>query len=270
MYRGVGAAIIGGTPGTVLYLTSYDYFKSSLPPSFPPFLIHLTSGLLAEAFACVIYVPVDVVKERCQVSTLHPSPPYSTSLGALTHIARNEGVRGVYRGYAATLLSFGPFSGLYFAMYEALKSAARPMYLKGGYGSSSSSSSSSSSDLHLPLAPTVATSVLAGLAAAWVTTPLDLAKLRMQVVRGATGGAHGVETEGKATSKLTPSSSSSSTAGKEALERYSTITSSLKTIVKEGGIKGLWRGATARCLFFAPATGVTMTTYDMFKSYLSG
>ncbi|GMI12240.1 hypothetical protein TrRE_jg3510 [Triparma retinervis] len=230
MYRGVGAAIVGGTPGTVLYLTSYDYFKSSLPPTLPPFLCHLSSGMLAEAFACIVYVPVDVVKERCQVSTLHSNPSYSTSLGALKHIMKNEGLKGVYRGYAATLLSFGPFSGLYFGFYEELKSRLHPLY---------------PSSRDLPFAPTVATSVCAGLMAAWITTPLDLAKLRMQVVRG---------------SSPSPASRPGG---------YETLAGSLRTIGGEGGVKGLWRGAAARCMFFAPATAVTMTTYDMFKGALS-
>jgi len=230
MYRGIGAAIIGGTPGTVLYLTSYDYLKSSLPLQSSPFLCHLSAGMLAEAVACVVYVPVDVVKERCQVSTLQAKPKYSTSYGALKYIMENEGTRGVYRGYAATLLSFGPFSGLYFGFYEELKSKISPYYPKG----------------ELPFTPTVATSVGAGLCAAWITTPLDLAKLRMQVVRG---GGNFVDAS--------------------AVESYATFLSSLKTIVREGGVQGLWRGATARCLFFAPATGVTMTCFDMFKQRLN-
>ena len=82
LYGGFGAVILGGTPGTVLYLTSYAAFRDSISSALlksspgedgkrlskgKEFAIHFLSGMLAEAVACVIYVPVDVVKERMQV-----------------------------------------------------------------------------------------------------------------------------------------------------------------------------------------------------------
>lgn len=75
--------------------------------------------------SCVVFVPVDVIKERLQIQTALPThsvpavgTAYRGSWDALVTIARQEGVRGVYRGYWATLLSFGPFSAAYFALYE--------------------------------------------------------------------------------------------------------------------------------------------------------
>lgn len=32
-----------------------------------------------------------------------------------------EGIRGLYRAYGATVMSFGPFSALYFLFYEYIK-----------------------------------------------------------------------------------------------------------------------------------------------------
>lgn len=34
---------------------------------------------------------------------------------------RHEGIRGLYRAYGATVMSFGPFSALYFVFYEFAK-----------------------------------------------------------------------------------------------------------------------------------------------------
>lgn len=45
-------------------------------------------------------------------------PNYRGSIHALRTIFKEEGVRGVYRGYGATLFSFGPFSAFYFLFYE--------------------------------------------------------------------------------------------------------------------------------------------------------
>jgi hypothetical protein len=118
LYRGFSAIIVGGTPGTMAYLCSYDFIKnkflernSSHNLKSPEFVIHLTSGMLAEAIACVIYVPVDVIKERLQVQKgaqsigggLQKGYYYKGSLDALKKITRNEGLGGIYKGYLATL-----------------------------------------------------------------------------------------------------------------------------------------------------------------------
>ena len=75
---------------------------------------------------------MDVVKERLQVQIQFPlgtephtikNPPvglplYNGSLDALIQICKNEGLKGIYKGYGATLLTYGPFSALYFFLYE--------------------------------------------------------------------------------------------------------------------------------------------------------
>jgi hypothetical protein len=43
-------------------------------------------------------------------------------MNALMTIIKQEGLRGLYRGYGATLGFFGTHSAFYFAMYEYLKS----------------------------------------------------------------------------------------------------------------------------------------------------
>lgn len=124
LYRGLGAAVIGGVPAICIYLTTYDVAKEILRDApvirESPFGIYFCSGLLAEACSCIVFVPTDVIKERMQVGVA-PSLNYNRSGDVLRQILKTEGVRGLYRGYAATLLAFGPFSALYFTFYEALK-----------------------------------------------------------------------------------------------------------------------------------------------------
>ena len=73
--------------------------------------------------ACIVYVPVDVIKERLQVQHRHAPPAASTTTAATTindfnhqpyykngtdalfKILRQEGWYGIYRGYGATLAS---------------------------------------------------------------------------------------------------------------------------------------------------------------------
>ena len=92
---------------------------------------------MAEVVSCVIFVPVDVIKERLQVarttnaiSGLRDAAQginylssssygqYRGSAHALRTIVTEEGFRSLYRGYGATVLSYGPFSALYFLFYE--------------------------------------------------------------------------------------------------------------------------------------------------------
>jgi hypothetical protein len=42
-------------------------------------------------------------------------------MDAIKQIKATEGARGLYRAYFATVMSFGPFSALYFLFYEKAK-----------------------------------------------------------------------------------------------------------------------------------------------------
>ena len=94
------------------------------------FYVHFASGMFAETVSCVLWVPIDVLKERMQIqrvpgkgngaglSASKAGVFYETGFQAIRETVRNEGVLGFYRGYGATLMSFGPFSALYFMFYE--------------------------------------------------------------------------------------------------------------------------------------------------------
>ena len=63
-------------------------------------------------------MPVDVVKERLQVQSNRTDSAYKGSIDAFRTIIKQEGLRGLYKGYSATLFSYGPFSATYFLLYE--------------------------------------------------------------------------------------------------------------------------------------------------------
>ena len=169
---------------------------------------------LAEAVACIVYVPVDVIKERLQVQGRESGEmKYKGGADALLKIWSREGVFGIYRGYAATLMSFGPFSALYFVFYERMKSISKNI----------------SASENLPLQWLVLSSSVAGALASFLTSPLDLAKLRLQVQRGQTSS--GVT-----------------------LTSYIGVLDCLQRTYLRSGVRGLFRGAGARVLHFVPAT----------------
>lgn len=229
LYRGFGTVIVGGTPGTILYLCSYEAIKARLGSESP--IAHFASGLLAEALACTIYVPVDVIKERMQVGLGN----YTNGWHGLTSILHSEGLAGIYRGYWATLASFAPYSALYFSFYEELKRIARADFWE-------QQSESIPSGATLPFHLLLLASTTAGVLASWITSPLDMAKLRLQIQRGAKGGHQ------------------------DYAVHYDSFWDCLHQTYKSEGVRGLFRGAGARVLYFAPATTVAMTTFEMSRS----
>ena len=132
-YPGIGAVLVGGVPGIVIYISTYEKSRDFLAATFPvlsryPSLSYLCSGMIAEIACCTVFVPVDVIKERLQIQSIISTSTtlssdqmkmkYRGSYDALRTIVRSEGLRGIYKGYGATLLSYGPFSALYFLLYE--------------------------------------------------------------------------------------------------------------------------------------------------------
>ena len=235
LYRGFGAILVGGTPGTMIYLCSYDIIKHRLSSishrQETNFMVHFASGMLAEAIACIIYVPVDVIKERLQVQhssfAQGSSNNYRNSMDALHQIAKKEGFSGIYKGYGATLASFGPFSALYFVFYEQLKVISRQTNANG----------------ELPFSSIIMCSCSAGALASWLTSPLDMAKLRLQVQRGHIAPTGNV--------------------------MYRGMMDCLRSAYRQGGVPALFRGAGARVLHFAPGTTITMTCYESFRSFFA-
>eukprot|EP00970_Alexandrium_tamarense_P011326 scaffold2449_cov188-Alexandrium_tamarense.AAC.24 len=219
------------------------------------FLVHFASGVLAEAVACIIYVPVDVIKERMQVQQRVPTAAthatqntqYTGSLDAFQKIVKTEGMTGIYRGYGATLASFGPFSALYFMFYERCKAWSRDRLLSQSRDGIQINTPVDDGDL--PLAYLVGCSAGAGALASWLTSPLDMAKLRLQVQRGRAATAAG---------DSTPSNQS---------VQYRGMMDCLQSAYREDGVRALFRGAGARVLHFAPATTITMTCYEKCRSF---
>ena len=87
----------------------------------------------------------------------------------IRHAARLGLRKGIYRGYWAGLATYGPFSAIYFVVYEKWK--ARCAHFVGA-----SSVDSLSMPYHL------GGGVFAGSIAAIVTAPIDAVKTRMQVM----------------------------------------------------------------------------------------
>ena len=111
--------LVGGTPGTMLYLGGYNLFKEKLrfdtEDNSKKFLSHFLSGIIAETVACIIYVPVDVIKERLQVQSLkgvqaakitcEDKISYKGSFDAAAKILKYEGIPCIYLALCFNLVN---------------------------------------------------------------------------------------------------------------------------------------------------------------------
>eukprot|EP00939_MAST-03C_sp_MAST-3C-sp1_P004627 g4627.t1 len=179
LYRGFGVTAIGSAPAMAVYLTSYEKCKDALPEFHPifertPSFAHFVAGMLAETISCLLWVPIDVTKERLQVQELGGAHNYRGNIDAVRTIWRTEGLTGAYKGYLATILSFGPQSAFMFTFYEQMKRFSRSVL-------------DVHADAEMPFAAHLFNSVVAGCGAALVTNPLDMVKLRLQVQRVSPG-----------------------------------------------------------------------------------
>lgn len=85
------------------------------------FIATLVAGVVSGALSSIICAPLDLARTRMQVwgdisSSLQLSPT-----GVFKEIYEKEGVKGMFRGLGATLVTVPLFWGVYFPLYDHLK-----------------------------------------------------------------------------------------------------------------------------------------------------
>lgn len=105
-------------------LVSYDGFKQLLLSSgyFKEGMgLHFSASFLAGFVATTITSPFDVVKTR--VMNAGPQSPYKNLAQALVLIAREEGVRALYKGWTPAFVRMAPQTILTFIFLEQFRNA---------------------------------------------------------------------------------------------------------------------------------------------------
>ncbi|KAM4650530.1 mitochondrial S-adenosylmethionine carrier protein [Discoglossus pictus] len=171
IYAGVPSTAVGSFPNAAAFFVTYESTKRFLHQRCPSYLnpiVHMAAASLGEVVACLIRVPSEVVKQRAQVS------PSSATYQILARTLRQEGIRGLYRGYKSTVLREIPFALVQFPLWEFLKDlwSARQGHALDSWQSA------------------VCGACAGGFAAA-VTTPLDVAKTRIMLAKAGSSTAGG-------------------------------------------------------------------------------
>lgn len=137
-------------------------------------------------------------------------------------IVRNLGLVGLYKGASACLLRDMPFSAIYFPTYSHLK---RDMF-------------GETPAKKLGILQLLSAGAIAGMPAAYLTTPCDVIKTRLQVE------------------------------ARKGEQTYTGLRHAAKTIWKEEGFTAFFKGGPARIFRSSPQFGFTLAAYEMLQTML--
>jgi solute carrier family 25, member 38 len=129
LWTGLTPALIRAIPVAAIYFGFIEYFKnikpnlptdSSIQIAFNSFLV----GCAARTVADLCTFPLNLIKTRYESDYFS----YKSLGSTFKQIIQTEGVRGLFHGLNATLIRDVSYSGVYFTVYNLLKSAADANY----------------------------------------------------------------------------------------------------------------------------------------------
>lgn len=128
MYQGVRVVAVGSAPGSALFFFTYSYskdlmganglilmffsnwwtyatFNFTITPNLAAPLHHAFCASIGEVCACLLRVPTEIVKQRCQTSQFQIS-------AVVREIYSKIGFSGFYKGFSSTVLREVPFRSI--------------------------------------------------------------------------------------------------------------------------------------------------------------
>ncbi|XP_077215384.1 uncharacterized protein LOC143849952 [Tasmannia lanceolata] len=185
LYRGFGTVITGAVPARIIFLTSLETTKVATFRMIEQFnfseptqaaiangIAGMTSSLLAQA----VFVPLDVVSQKLMVQGYSGYAKYNGGLDVARKVLKSDGIRGLYRGFGLSVMTYSPSSAVWWASYG---SSQRFIWRLLDYDSGQKEYVPSQSTIVMVQA---GGGIVAGTVASCITTPLDTIKTRLQVM----------------------------------------------------------------------------------------
>ncbi|KAL9081911.1 MAG: hypothetical protein Q9159_006915 [Coniocarpon cinnabarinum] len=217
LYSGVLPQLVGVAPEKAIKLTVNDLVRGAFTDKKTNH-IDLSSELLAggSAGGCqVIFTnPLEIVKIRLQVQG-EMAKSSGTPKRSAMWIVRNLGIVGLYKGAV-------PFSAIYFPAYNHLK--------RDLFGESPTKK--------LGVVQLLSAGAIAGMPAAYLTTPCDVIKTRLQVE------------------------------ARKGDQTYNGIRHCARTVFQQEGFQAFFKGGPARILRSSPQFGFTLAGYEVLQKML--
>lgn len=177
------------------------------------------SGATAGAVATTATYPLDLLRTR--FAARGSTAVYRSFTGSIAQILREEGYPGFFKGLPASLVQIVPYMGLFFAVYEAVRSPLRTLDLPFGGGDA-------------------VAGILASTIAKTGVFPLDLIRKRLQV-------------QGPLRRHI---------AGGSVPEYGKGVWVTGRAILVSEGWRGLYKGLGISLIKAAPASAITMWSYE--------
>lgn len=128
LYRGMAAPLAGVTPMYAVCFLGYDIgqrLQRKTPNEQLSLFQIFNAGCLSGVFTAAILVPGERIKCILQIQGAQAEqgipPKYTGPKDVFNKVYAESGIRGLYKGTAATLLRDVPGSGAYFLAYEGFK-----------------------------------------------------------------------------------------------------------------------------------------------------
>ncbi|XP_009600083.1 uncharacterized protein [Nicotiana tomentosiformis] len=185
LYRGFGTVITGAIPARIIFLTALETTKVAAFKMVEPFklsepiqaaIANGVAGMLASLCSQSVFVPIDIVSQRLMVQGYSGHASYNGGLDVARKVLKSEGVRGLYRGFGLSVITYSPSSAVWWASYG---SSQRFIWRLLDNGTEHGRPAPSQGKI---VAVQAAGGIIAGATASCITTPLDTIKTRLQVM----------------------------------------------------------------------------------------
>ncbi|KAI0348097.1 mitochondrial carrier [Trametopsis cervina] len=175
LWKGAGTTLLIGVPSSTLYMLTYDHLLNETFPSLvPAAVVPLCAGVTARTLITSVASPLELIRTNLQSTPPSPGTPNTlrSTLASIATLTRTHGNIHLWRGLGTTLWRDVPFSGLYWAGYEACKSRLNRRGYEGA-------------------GVAFASGAISGTNAALLTSPFDVLKTRKQslLMSGSIGGS---------------------------------------------------------------------------------